>query len=81
MLEPILGEDKAFELAVNVKRGLTDTSKPGAFTKAYIYFSGWQKVKALSTEDRNYLSVGKISFLHLPLIKELVQEGKVRLPS
>lgn len=81
LLESLVGEDKAFELAVNVKRGLFDTSKPGAFTKAYVYFSGWQKVKALSEEDRKYLSVGKISFLHLPLIKTLVKEGQVRLPS
>ena len=79
-LEPLVGEDKAFEIAVSVKRGLEDTSKPGAFTKPHLYFAGHQKVKRLTEEDRKDLMVGKISFLHLPVIKELIKEGKVKVP-
>lgn len=79
-LAPLVGEDKAFEITLSVKKGLSDTSKPGGFTKAHLYFSGWQKVKQLSEEERQLLNIGKISFLHLPLIKELIQEQKVKQP-
>ena len=80
LIEPFVGSEKAFEICVQVKRGLADTSKPGAFTKSYVYFSGWQKIRALPPEDLPYLYVGKVSYVHLPIIKQLVQEGKVRLP-
>ena len=73
-------KEKAFEIALNVKRGLPDQSRPGAFTKAAIYYSGYQKVKTLGEEDARYLYVGKVSINHLPLIKELVNEEKVKLP-
>jgi uncharacterized protein (TIGR02421 family) len=78
-LLPFVGEEKAFEHTLNMKKGLCDTSKPGGFTKSYIYFSGWLKVKSLPASDMPYLYVGKVSCMHVPLMKELVKEGKVKL--
>lgn len=72
-------EEKAFTMTMRIKRGFSDTSMPGAFSKSHLYFTGYQKLQALKKEDVPYLFVGKISYIHLPLIKQLVQEGKVRL--
>lgn len=71
---------KAFDITLSVKRGLKDQSKPGAFTKPAVYYSGYQKVKVLEEEDRRLLYVGKVSINHIPLIRELVEEGKVKQP-
>ncbi|MFP4524445.1 MAG: tyrosine/phenylalanine carboxypeptidase domain-containing protein [Candidatus Woesearchaeota archaeon] len=73
-------EDLAFHLCVRVKRGLGDTSAPGGFTKDILYLKGSLAVKALPEEDLKYLYAGKVSHVHLPLLKELYQEGKVKLP-
>ena len=78
-IQPFVGEDHAYNIALSVKRGLSDTSKPGAFTKPFIYFSGWKKIQQLSPQDRQLLLIGKISFLHLPLIKELIKEQKLEV--
>lgn len=75
-----LPKRKAFEIALGVKRGLPWPELPGALTKAHIYYTGYQKVRNLDEEDLRYLYVGKVSVNHLPLVKELVKEGKVKLP-
>ncbi|MBT3865130.1 DUF1704 domain-containing protein [Candidatus Peregrinibacteria bacterium] len=36
--------DDAFRVALKVKRGLGDTSKPGAFTKDLIYYKGYKEI-------------------------------------
>ncbi|MBD3208805.1 DUF1704 domain-containing protein [Candidatus Woesearchaeota archaeon] len=78
-LLPRFGNETAFALTVRAKRGLGDTSKPGGLTKDLLYLKGLLRVRALSEEDRKYLYVGKVSYHHLPVIKEIVREGKVRL--
>jgi hypothetical protein len=35
----------AFEIAVRVKRGLTDTARPGAFSKDHVYLSGLTRIR------------------------------------
>ncbi|MBN1275837.1 DUF1704 domain-containing protein [Candidatus Woesearchaeota archaeon] len=77
----ILNDDEdAFKLTVRVKRGLGDTSKPGGLTKDLLYLKGYLRVKELSPEDRKLLYTGKVSYHHLPLIKELVRERKAIIP-
>ena len=79
-LTKYVDEDLAFHLCVRVKRGLGDTSSPGGFTKDILYLKGWLAIKALPEDDLKYLYAGKVSHIHLPLLKRLVKEGKVRLP-
>ncbi|MBT4384330.1 DUF1704 domain-containing protein [Candidatus Peregrinibacteria bacterium] len=65
--------EAAFRTTVKVKRGLEDTSKPGAFTKDLIYFSGYLQVrdyisKGGSLKDLYY---GKYHLRDLEMIKSL----------
>lgn len=53
-----LSDEDAFRSALKAKRGIADTSKPGAFTKDYIYYKGYHQVK-------NYLEHGKLSDLYI----------------
>jgi uncharacterized protein (TIGR02421 family) len=66
-------KDDAFMLTMRVKRGLGVTSKPGAFTKDYLYLKGYydmkKYVKKGGTLDRLY--VGKIGIQHVPLLPHL----------
>jgi uncharacterized protein (TIGR02421 family) len=60
----------AWILTLRSKRGLTDTSKPGAFTKDHIYLKGFLKVKNFAENggDMEKLYVGKIGVEHVPLL-------------
>ncbi len=78
-LEHYVDEEKAFTMTMRIKRGFADTSVPGTFSKSHLYFTGYKKLQSLKKEDIPYLFVGKISYIHLPIIKQLVDEGKVRL--
>ncbi len=62
--------DDAWTLTLRSKRGLSDTSKPGAFTKDHIYLKGFLKVKSFAENggDMEKLYVGKIGVEHVPLL-------------
>lgn len=51
--------DEAYQLTLRVKRGLSDTSKPGGFTKDYIYLHGKQMLENMKTLKP--LFVGRIA--------------------
>jgi len=78
-LSRYFNKEDAFTFTVRAKRGLEDTSIPGGLTKDYIYLSGYKKIKTLSPEDINHLFIGRISMEHLPIIRELISEGKIIL--
>lgn len=63
---------RAFKFAAKVKRGLEDTSKPGAFTKDLLYFRGKQMIEEFvaSGGDLKRLYVGKVD---LPSLEEIEQ--------
>lgn len=42
-----LPETEAFTTTLRVKRGMTDTSKPGGYEKDAAYYSGFRKIKSL----------------------------------
>jgi uncharacterized protein (TIGR02421 family) len=44
-LKQYFDDDFAWKLALRAKRGLIDTSKPGAYTKDHLYLDGYYKVK------------------------------------
>lgn len=71
-----LSEKRAFQVTLKVKRGLTDTSQAGAFTKNAIYYIGFQHIQRFVEEggDLKDLYIGKISLEEIDLyqkIKEL----------
>jgi hypothetical protein len=76
--------DRRWSLCLKAKRGLRDTSLPGAFTKNQLYFSGaintlrWLKESDFAVED---LYLGKISLADVPRAKEITQLSPLRLPA
>ena len=66
-------QEQAFRSALKAKRGFSDTSKPGAFTKDYIYFRGYNQIKKF-VEDGGKLKdlyIGKLNVNNLDLIKSI----------
>ena len=72
-------EKTAYTIVERIKRGLTDTSRPGALTKEFHYFTGPAKVRSYLHEGGNLLMLlaGKIAFKHARIIAKLVGEGLV----
>ena len=65
-------ENYAWQLALRLKRGLVDTSEPGAFTKDALYYSGFLKVSEfLETNPNNDLFYGKISLNYVQEVKRM----------
>ena len=73
-LKKYFSEETAYHLTLRAKRGLSDTSKPGAFTKDLIYLKGYEKIKTHlnnNPEDLNKLFIGKIAIEDLNYINSL----------
>ena len=72
-------EETAYTIVQRVKRGLTDTSRPGALTKDFHYFTGPNRVQSYlhGKGDLKVLMGGKIAFRHAKLIDSFVQNGLV----
>ncbi|MBU4502966.1 MAG: DUF1704 domain-containing protein [Nanoarchaeota archaeon] len=66
-------KEDAWTLALRVKRGISNTSRPGAFTKDHIYLSGFYLIKDFVRKGGNLKSlyVGKIGVQHVPYLKKL----------
>ncbi len=66
-------KEEAWSLALKVKRGTTNTSKPGGFTKNHIYLAGLRKIEEFIKKggDLTDLYIGKINLEELLLIKKL----------
>ena len=65
--------DRAWKVALKAKRGLTDTSKPGAFTKDFVYFKGYQVILDFVKHggDLRDLYYGKINLKDLEIVKKV----------
>lgn len=65
--------ERAFNLAVKVKRGLSNTKEKGGFTKEISYFKGAKKVLDFLNKggDLKSLYIGKIALEDLDLIKKI----------
>lgn len=65
--------EQALRVTLKVKRGLTDTSKRGTFTKDIIYYSGYKKVKRFIEEggDLKDLYIGKLNLEDLDMVKKI----------
>lgn len=67
------GIERAWKVALKAKRGLTDTSQPGAFTKDFIYFKGHQMILDFIKEggDLRDLYYGKLNLKDLDIVKKV----------
>lgn len=64
---------RAWTVAIKTKRGLEDTSKPGAFTKDLVYFKGHQMILDFIKEGGNLMDLyyGKTNLEDLEIIKQI----------
>ncbi|MFC1733216.1 tyrosine/phenylalanine carboxypeptidase domain-containing protein [candidate division KSB1 bacterium] len=65
--------ERAWKVALKAKRGLTDTSQPGAFTKDFVYFKGYRMILDFVKNggDLRELYYGKINLQDLDLVKKV----------
>jgi len=72
-------EKTAYDIVERIKRGQTDTSRPGALTKEFHYFTGPAKVRSYLREGGNLLLLmaGKIAFKHTRVIAKLIHKGLI----
>ena len=79
-----LDSEQAWMMAVKVKRGLQDSSLPGAFPKNALYYWGYLEVKDYVDQGGKWedLFLGKFELSQLPLIRNIpgIVEAKY-LPS
>lgn len=73
LLDIGLPEAKSFRICLKLKRGLEDTSKPGAFTKDHIYFVGERNVEQFVREGGKIkdLYLGKFNLQDLENVKKI----------
>jgi uncharacterized protein (TIGR02421 family) len=72
-------EITAYSIVERIKRGLMDTSRPGALTKDFHYFTGPDRVQSYLSSGGHLqmLMGGKIAFKHASTISKLVREEMV----
>jgi uncharacterized protein (TIGR02421 family) len=73
VLRTYFTKNDAWRLTVRAKRGLEDTTEPGAFTKDLAYLQGYLDIKRYASEgnDMNRLYYGKIGLSHVSIIDEI----------
>lgn len=74
-------DEDAFAISYRVKRNLCDTSLKGGFTKDYVYFSGYLKIKEYIQKggDLKALFVGKIKVEDLEILKNIISVREEKL--
>ena len=65
--------ERALRVALKSKRGITDTSLPGAFTKDFVYFKGHRMILEFLAAggDLKDLYYGKLNLNDLELVKKV----------
>ncbi len=68
-------DSDAFAITYRAKRNLCDTSQVGGFTKDYVYFKGYHRVKSFAkNNDISDLFIGKIKINDLKHIKPFLDK-------
>lgn len=78
VISPYVDPEQAFEIVLRTKRGICDTSEPGAYTKDIVYAKGLTSVSqhlAEHPEDRDLLFCGKLGLEMLDEARSLRQAG------
>jgi alpha-L-glutamate ligase-like protein/uncharacterized protein (TIGR02421 family) len=65
--------DKALTKAIDMKRGLIQSSEPGGFTKGIVYFRGLRAIEHFVAEGNNLrrLYIGKIALEDLEILEQI----------
>ncbi len=65
--------EKALGIAIGLKRGIIDTSEPGAFTKTLVYFRGLRAIEqyVASGGDIRRLYIGKVALEDLDVVQHI----------
>jgi uncharacterized protein (TIGR02421 family) len=73
MLDFKIPPERAFRTALKVKRGLEDTSQPGGFTKDFLYYQGYKKIKDFVDHGGQIkdLYIGKFSIDDLKPVQQI----------
>lgn len=73
-------DEDAFAITYRTKRNLSDTSKPGGFTKDYVYFKGYYKIKKYAKKnDIRDLFIGKIKIEDIKILKKFISENRNKI--
>jgi len=79
-----LSENFSWTITLKQKRGLTDTSQPGGFTKDIVYFEGvvavWDWIHNQHNDPKD-LYLGRISLDQVALIKQKTDPHKTIYPT
>ncbi len=69
--------DAAFSITYRAKRNLSDTSQKGGFTKDYVYFSGYFKIRRFAKHhDIKDLFIGKIKIEDIKILKKFIKKNR-----
>lgn len=73
LIELNIPKQQAFRSALKTKRGFSDTSKPNAFTKDYIYYKGYHQVKKFIDDggELTDLYLGKMNVKDVETVKKI----------
>jgi alpha-L-glutamate ligase-like protein/uncharacterized protein (TIGR02421 family) len=65
--------DKALSKAIDFKRGMSDTSQPGGFTRGLVYFRGLRAIEHFIEQrgDLARLFIGKVALEDLDIIEQI----------
>ncbi|MBI5793648.1 DUF1704 domain-containing protein, partial [Candidatus Uhrbacteria bacterium] len=65
--------EKALTKTIDCKRGLSDTSEPGGFTKGLVYFRGLRAIEAFVADggDLRKLYVGKVALEDIDVVPKI----------
>lgn len=70
-------DETAFAITFRAKRNICDTSEKGGYTKDFVYFSGYEKVKKYCKKnDIKNLFIGKIKIKDIKKIRKFIKKNK-----
>ncbi len=73
IVELDFGAERAWRVALKAKRGLKDTSQPGAFTKDFVYYKGFKMIKKFVDDggELKDLYYGKTNIEDMEIVKKV----------
>lgn len=79
-LRKFFAKRQALKLTIRVKRGLSDTSQPGAYTKDAVYLKGFLEIQHFVKKggDIRSLFIGKIGIKDLPTLADISDLAAVK---
>ena len=80
-LNQFFDKSESLKIVSRVKRGISDTSKKGAFTKDYVYLNGYNDItNNLDSLSISLLYSGLVSYKYLDYIREQIDFSRIIEP-